>query len=196
MYDKLFYVVYQVAHIRFYNKKRQFDDGFIFPYSTGFSKPSSSHLVIVVVVFERNVYGLKALRFFTASLYAFHGFGYMGLQEIKWDGYNQTNVTTWVQIVVVVAVHSFINFFIKVDTNKRIQNMNIQRKALRGVQTKIIILSFLSLEAGQWQIKWLDVRAFYSYLFLTNVATLHSDKIFFRIFLLCPLLFLFRNNKM
>ena len=62
---------------------------------------------------KKCIYGLKALRFFTASLYAFHGFGYMGLQEIKRDGYNQTNVTTWVQIVVVVAVHLAINFIHK-----------------------------------------------------------------------------------
>ena len=132
MYDKLFYVVYQVAHIRFCNKKRQFDDGFIFPYSTGFSKPSSSHLVIVVVVFERNVYGLKALRFFTASLYAFHGFGYMGLQEIKWDGYNQTNVTTWVQIVEVVVVHLAINFIHKGRHQQKNTKHEYSKKSFAG----------------------------------------------------------------
>ena len=37
----------------------------------------------------------------------------MGLQEIKRDGYNQTNVTTWLQIVVVFAVHLAINFIHK-----------------------------------------------------------------------------------
>ena len=97
-----------------------------------FSKPSSSHLVIVVVVFERNVYGLKALRFFTASLYAFHGFGYMGLQEIKWDGYNQTNVTTWVQIVEVVVVHLAINFIHKGRHQQKNTKHEYSKKSFAG----------------------------------------------------------------